>query len=118
MTLTLATKLEDSRTYTLGDWLVATGATTEFIRKWRHLSEWLSEFPGTESLVLMQDIRDPAHFVSLGAWSEGGTSAPWPEFLESLGKCRALCKSCQGRTYRLAAGPSQAIRGQPADLVA
>jgi hypothetical protein len=91
---------------------VRTGAETAFVREWTHFSGWLLEYPGADSFVLIQNEHDSSQFVSLGAWSEGGCTAPWATFLEWLGKCRALCEAYRSRTYKPAAVPSEAGRPQ------
>jgi hypothetical protein len=83
-----------------------------FLREWTGFGEWLLRYPGAESFVLIQDERDSSHFVSLGAWSERGCTAPWGAFLEGLGKCQTLCEAYRSRTYKLAEVPREAGRPQ------
>jgi hypothetical protein len=95
-------------TYTIGEWHVKAGAEAAFVREWTGFGEWLLQYPGAKSLVLIQNEHDPSQFVSLGAWSDGGCTAPWAAFLERLGKCQTLCEAYRSRTYKLAAVPSEA----------
>jgi hypothetical protein len=104
--------------YTVGDWFVKPGAEEEFVREWKEFTEWLLEHRGAESFVLMNDATEPRHFVSCGAWAVGGSTVPWPAFLERLGNCRRLCLSSQSRGYSLASATGRASRRDQMDLVA
>ena len=104
--------------YTIGGWFVKPGADEDFVREWKEFSDWLLEHRGAESFVLMNDATAPRHFVSFGAWAVGGSTVPWPAFLERLGKCRRLCLSSQSRGYRVAAATSRASDDARMDLVA
>lgn len=92
--------------YTLAEWLVKPGADRAFGREWTRFRDWLLQYPGAESFVLFKSATDARRFVSLGAWAEGGSIAPWPGFLERLGKCRALCDKAGSHTFKLAEIPS------------
>jgi hypothetical protein len=94
--------------FTMVDWRVRAGAEAAFLSEWTRFSHWLSEYPGVESLVLVRDDSDALRFVSLGVWSQGGCTAPWPGFLERLGRCRALCEASRSSTFRLVASQDQA----------
>jgi len=93
--------------FTVVDWRVQAGAEAAFLSELTRFSQWLSEYPGVESLVLVQDDRDALRFVSLGVWSQGGSTAPWPGLLERLGRCRALCEASRSSTFRLVASQNQ-----------
>ena len=49
--------------------------------------------------MLLNDARDPGRFTSFGVFPERRILAPWPAFLERLGRVRALCESSPGHTY-------------------
>jgi hypothetical protein len=104
--------------YTVADWFVKPGAEEEFVREWQEFADWLLDHRGGESFVLAREATEPRHFVSVGVWSVGGSTAPWPAFLERLGKCRTLCVSSHSRGFRIAATASRAARGESMNLVA
>jgi hypothetical protein len=89
-------------TLALADWLVQPGAEGAFGRGWQRFRDWLLQSPGAESFVLFKSATDPRRFVSLGGWAEGGSTTPWPGFLERLGKGRALYGQSASHTFKLA----------------
>src|SRR5438445_6550951 len=93
--------------YTSGNWVVKEGQQDEFVERWTAFVRWAAENEqGAESFVLIQDGRDPRHFVSLGAWDAIETVDDWrsrPEFAEYLGRCRELCDDFQASDLTVAA---------------
>jgi Antibiotic biosynthesis monooxygenase len=94
--------------YAVVHWRVRRGAEGAFVAEWESFSQWLITHPGAGGFTLVQDDTDDPHFVSISRWSQRGVTAPWPEFLERLGRCRALCEASRGRTFRLLASLDQA----------
>jgi heme-degrading monooxygenase HmoA len=96
--------------YTSGHWTVKPGSEEEFIARWTEFTEWaMQEAPGAESFYLIRDEADPQRFISFGAWDDYDSVSAWrnrPEFVEMLGRCRALCDDFQAGDFVLAATPN------------
>jgi heme-degrading monooxygenase HmoA len=95
--------------FTSGNWLVREGSEKEFVNRWSALTLWsLREAEGAEFFYLIQDKRDPRHFLSFGAWDDPGSVSAWreqPQFQKLLGACRELCDEFEAHDYTLAAAP-------------
>jgi heme-degrading monooxygenase HmoA len=98
--------------YVSGDWGVRAGQEEEFVARWLEFTGWsLENAGGAESFVLLKDLNDPIHFVSLGTWADRDSIEAWrgtARFAELLGRCRELCDQFQASDYSLAASPSRA----------
>jgi heme-degrading monooxygenase HmoA len=108
--------------YVSGDWRVRAGSEEEFISRWLAFTGWsLHNAPGAGSFVLIRDLQDPRHFVSIGTWADLESVRGWrgrPEFAELLGRCRELCEEFRAGDYALAASPTRrdaATRVRPSD---
>jgi heme-degrading monooxygenase HmoA len=95
--------------YVSGDWSVKAGTEDEFVSRWLDFTGWSKEqAAGARSFVLLRDMEEPQHFVSLGTWDDRDSINAWrstPEFAEKLGRCRELCEDFRARDFTLAASP-------------
>jgi heme-degrading monooxygenase HmoA len=98
--------------YVSGDWRVRAGSEEEFVARWLAFTGWsLEHASGAESFILVQDLQEPRHFVSFGAWADLASVRAWrdtPEFAQLLGRCRELCEGFHAGDYSLAASPTRA----------
>jgi heme-degrading monooxygenase HmoA len=96
--------------FTSGNWLVRAGSEQEFINRWTALTLWSRrEARGAQFFYLIQDARDPRHFLSFGAWDDSEAVRVWreqPQFGELLGACRALCEEFEAHDFTLASAPN------------
>jgi heme-degrading monooxygenase HmoA len=97
--------------FTSGNWLVRPGSEDEFVKRWSALTEWsLAEAEEAQFFYLIQDARDPRHFLSFGAWGSSDDVRAWreqPRFGELLGACRELCDEFEAHDYTLASAPAR-----------
>lgn len=97
--------------FTSGKWLVRAGSKDEFVERWTALTEWsLGEAKGAQFFYLIQDARDPRHFLSFGGWENSDDVRAWreqPRFGELLGACRELCDEFEAHDYTLASAPAR-----------
>jgi heme-degrading monooxygenase HmoA len=97
--------------FTSGNWLVRAGSEQEFIGRWSALTLWsLKNGQGAEFFYLIQDLRDPRHFLSFGGWDEPTSVQKWreqPQFRELLAACRELCDEFEAHDYTLASAPGR-----------
>jgi heme-degrading monooxygenase HmoA len=95
--------------FTSGNWLVQAGNEKEFVNRWSALALWSQkEAQGAQFVYLIQDSRDPRHFLSFGAWESADAVRTWrqqPKFSELLGACRELCDEFEAHDYTLASAP-------------
>jgi heme-degrading monooxygenase HmoA len=95
--------------FTSGNWLVRAGSEQEFVNRWSALTLWSrTEAQGAQFFYLIQDSRDPRHFLSFGAWNDTDSVRAWrehPKFRELFGACRALCDEFEAHDYTLASAP-------------
>jgi len=98
--------------YVSGDWRVREGSEEEFVARWLAFTGWsLQHAPGAESFVLIRDMEQPQHFLSVGTWTDLASVRAWrdtPEFAQLLGRCRELCEAFHAGDYSLAASPARA----------
>lgn len=93
--------------YTSGDWLVKAGNEEEFVQKWTTFAEWSkANAQGSRSFCLIQDRKNPQHFISFGEWENTQAIDAWrakPEFREFFGACQQLCETVQAGDFALRA---------------
>jgi heme-degrading monooxygenase HmoA len=98
--------------YVSGDWRVRAGSEDEFVARWLAFTGWSqTNAPGAESFVLIRDMEQPRHFLSVGTWANLESVLAWrdtPEFARLLGRCRELCEEFHAGDYSLAASPTPA----------
>ena len=93
-------------TYTSGNWLVKEGNERAFVEQWNSVARWcLDNSKGARSFRLIQDTKDPHHFISFGEWDD----LEWltvargqPEFLRLFRECQRLCDRFEGSDYTAA----------------
>jgi heme-degrading monooxygenase HmoA len=72
--------------YISGDWRVKQGNEDDFVERWLAFTGWaLENASGADSFLLLRDMGDPAHFVSLGKWTDLESVRAWrntPEFAD------------------------------------
>ncbi len=92
--------------YASGDWVVTAGNEQAFIGRWTEFLGWTREAaPGLRWARLLQDDKDPRHFVSFASWESLEALGSWralPEFPSRMGACRALCDDFRGGDYTVA----------------
>jgi len=95
------------RDFASGDWQVSNGKEGEFVKRWIEFLEWTRELsPGFIRALLIQDLKDPAHYVSLSDWKDVDSRSAWqsnPVFPEKFGACKALCDDIHSGSFQLAA---------------
>jgi heme-degrading monooxygenase HmoA len=96
---------DDVKDFVSGNWQVTKGKEAEFVRKWTEFLEWSKDAsPGFVKAILIQDVADPNHYISMGYWGSEEERRAWqsnPTFAEKLGACRALCDDFKSGSYRL-----------------
>ena len=89
-----------------GDWHVVKGKEHEFQQRWTDFLEWTkASSPGFVRAILIRDLRDPAHFVSVGFWEGADARNSWQsnqEFAAKFGACRELCSDVRSGSFELA----------------
>jgi heme-degrading monooxygenase HmoA len=73
--------------YTTGTWKPNPGSEQAFVDAWKAFAGWASGRSGAGTLRLVRDLRDPARFVSFGAWESIDEVKAWkgsPEFKERM----------------------------------
>lgn len=89
-----------------GSWQVANGKDAEFLERWKAFLEWTRDSSqGFVTAVLIQDVAQPSHYISVASWVSPEARTAWqsnPVFAERLGSCRRLCDDFSGGSYRLA----------------
>jgi len=95
----------DVKDFVSGNWHVARGNEAEFVSRWTEFLEWSRDSaPGFVRAILIQDVADPNHYLSVGYWKSAEARSAWqsnPTFAEKLGACRALCDEFKSGTYQL-----------------
>lgn len=93
--------------YTAATWTVKPGKEAKFIRAWDEFAQWTSrDQPGARQGLLLQDIDNPARFLSFGPWESAERVAEWrakPEFSAFLAKARELCEDIRPSTLKVVA---------------
>jgi len=93
--------------YPAGSWSVKPGKEEEFTRAWDEFAQWTSrDQPGAGQGLLLQDIDNPARFLSFGPWESAERVAEWrakPEFAAFLAKARELCEDIRPSTLKVVA---------------
>jgi heme-degrading monooxygenase HmoA len=67
---------------TTGTWLVADGKQAAFLDAWAGFAAWASSKDGAGTLRLGRDSREPARFVSFGAWESPELVHAWKADVE------------------------------------
>ena len=87
--------------YTSGNWHVRPGSEDEFVKRWTDfIDQTRDKSPG--QFILIRDVSDPKHFVSVGTWARKEDVDAWmamPEFKESFAAFGDLCDEYQGGPY-------------------
>jgi heme-degrading monooxygenase HmoA len=100
------TMTDGAEHFASGSWHVANGNAAEFLERWRAFLEWTRDSsPGFVTAILIQDVAQPRHYISVASWASAEARAAWqsnPVFAERLGSCRMLCDDFSGGSYRLA----------------
>lgn len=103
-------RADDIKDFVSGNWHVAKGNEAEFVRRWTDFVEWSRDSSaGFVRAILMQDVADPNHYISVGYWKSAEACSAWqsnPTFAEKLGACRALSDDFRSGTYQLAVSVS------------
>jgi heme-degrading monooxygenase HmoA len=86
---------------------VSRGKEGEFLQAWTAFLEWsTASHPGLRRAILLQDVDDAAHYISVAFWSDAQSRQAWqsnPGFPERMRACRTLCDDFSGGSFRLAA---------------
>jgi quinol monooxygenase YgiN len=98
--------------FTSADWHVRVGNEQAFVEAWTELARISLATPGARDFLLIRDVADPRHFVSIGRWQDLGTvtlSRSRERFLSQFRRCQALCEHSQGSDFILVvAAPAEA----------
>lgn len=92
--------------YAVGIWSVRPGNERAFMEAWMDFASWTSWLEGSRYGNLLQDLRDPARFVSFGAWEDMECIRAWhrqPEFKKSFDRFLELCDGITPGTFHLVA---------------
>lgn len=93
--------------FTAGLWTTRPGKEEEFIRAWDEFAKWTGKNQtGAGQGQLLQDVENPARFLSFGPWESAERVAEWrgtPEFAAFLVKARELCDEIRPSMLRVVA---------------
>jgi heme-degrading monooxygenase HmoA len=96
----------DVKDFATGNWHVEKGKNEEFISRWTEFLEWTRDSSaGFVYAILIQDVADPNHYISVGYWESSDARSSWqarPMFVQKIGACIALCANFAGSMCRTA----------------
>lgn len=96
-----------SHPYTSGDWLIKAGREDEFAQSWKAFAEWsAANAPGQRSFHLIQDEKNPQHFISFGEWENTAAIDAWRatlQFKEFFNHVTQFCKKVTAGNFSLRA---------------
>jgi heme-degrading monooxygenase HmoA len=95
-----------TETYTSGLWIVKAGEDDAFVAAWREFVTWAAEQDGHGTFRLLQDMDNPAHYLSIAPWDTFEAQENWralEEFSERIGRVRDHCSEFVPSIYQLAA---------------
>ncbi len=97
--------MDKSKIYTLGFWSVKVGKEAEFIAGWESFARWtmLNQSGTVGDAQLVQDINEPLHFVSFGAWEGMQHVQEWRnslEFKTFFNQAREICTDIRPVTMK------------------
>ena len=98
---------EQDPVYAVGLWSVRPGNEQAFIAAWKDFAAWTStHMKGAIYGKLLQDIENPARFVSFGPWEDIESVLDWrqqPEFKKAFARFMELCDEIAPGTFHLVA---------------
>ena len=97
--------------FTSADWQVREGNEESFIDAWAELARISLDTPGAREFLLIGDLADPRHFVSLGRWQDLETvtlSRSRERFLAQFRRCQARCDRSRGSDFVVVVAASAA----------
>jgi len=93
--------------HTSGDWLVKAGQEEAFVQQWTTFAKCsAADAAGSRSFHLIQDEKNPQHFISFGEWGNTAAIDAWramPEFQKFFSRCRELCETVKAGNFSLRA---------------